>query len=80
MTPKEKVQELIGKCFDTFINDKDEHYTENAWRLSKQCALIAVDEIIQILPTSEYLEDVGNTIENRQRTYWNQVKQEIKNL
>jgi hypothetical protein len=85
MTPKEKAKELIemfiffasneGTTEDGFIYS-DEMQMFNA----KQCALIAVDEIIQILPTSEYLEDVGNTIENRQRTYWNQVKQEIKNL
>jgi hypothetical protein len=80
MKVKEKAQQLIGKFFDLFINDKDEHYEKTAWRLSKKCALILVDEIIQILPTSEYLEDVGNTIENRQRTYWNQVKQEIENF
>ncbi len=43
MTPKEKAEELIGKCYDTFVNDEDEHYTGTAWRLSKQCAFVAVD-------------------------------------
>jgi hypothetical protein len=78
MTPKEKAQELVGKCFDTFINDKDEHYVETAWKLSKQFALIAVDEICEIL------EDNGFTfIEYHDRTtieYWLQVKQEIEKL
>ncbi len=73
MNPKEKAQQLVSEMLSVkMLFMRYEH--------AKQFALIAVDEIIQILPTSEYLEDVGNTIENRQRTYWNQVKQEIKNL
>jgi hypothetical protein len=77
MKPKEKAEELVRKYYTFGINKEGQTLS---WYECKQCALIAVDEIIQILPTSEYLEDVGNTIENRQRTYWNQVKQEIKNL
>jgi hypothetical protein len=80
MTPKEKAEELIGKCYDTFINDKDEHFTGTAWRLSKQCALIAVDEILSVLPQSEYLEDRGEFNENRERIYWKEVKQKIEKL
>ena len=69
MTPKEKAEELIGKCYDTFINDEDEHYTGTAWRLSKQCALIAVDEMYNIahnlddMATVGYLVDVKTEIE-----------------
>jgi len=75
-TPKEKAKELFEKFLFYTLND----FSDENFEQTRQCALVAVDEIIQILPTSEYLEDVGNTIENRQRTYWNQVKQEIKNL
>lgn len=76
MNPKQKAEELFAKyAFLTISDMSDENFNQ-----TKQCALVAVDEIIQILPTSEYLEDVGNTIENRQRTYWNQVKQEIEKL
>ena len=83
MTAKEKAQELVKKfrMYDIMICDpmgyELEGYEERHY---KRCALISVDEIIQILPTSEYLEDVGNTIENRERTYWKQVKQEIENF
>jgi predicted O-methyltransferase YrrM len=80
MTPKEKAEELVGKCFDTFVNDEDEHYVETAWKLSKQCALIVVDEIIKVLPQQEYLEDRGEYSENRERIYWQEVKQEINLL
>ena len=66
VTPKEKAKELVGKCFDAFINDEEEHHVETAWRLSKQCALIAVDEIIK-------------AVEGKYDDYWIEVKQEIKN-
>jgi hypothetical protein len=69
MTPKEKAEELIGKCYDTFVNDEDEHYTGTAWRLSKQCALIAVDELIY---------DTQDVIDYHR--YWQEVKQEINKL
>jgi hypothetical protein len=73
LTPKEKAQELIGKCLDTFINDKDEHYTETAWRLSKQCALITVNEIIKHSPNKpvDEIDPIG---------YFMKVKHEIKKL
>ncbi len=80
MTPKEKAEELVGKCYDIFINDEDEHYTETAWRLSKQFALKAVHEVLNLLPKSEYLEDRGEYHENRERFYWQEVKQEIEKL
>jgi hypothetical protein len=77
MTPKEKAEELIGKCYDTFINDEDEHYTVTAWRLSKQCALIAVDEILW-----EIIKYADNSREYvvKNSLYWQQVKQEIEKL
>lgn len=62
MTPKEKAQELAMK-FDKYGE------TDNA----KQCALIAVDEIIRSNPHSNPLNtNVESTME-----YWQQVKEEI---
>ena len=75
MSPKQKAEELIGKCYDTFVNDEDEHYNVMAWRISKQCALIAVDEVmyqLNVLPYGmEYLSHID---------YWEEVKQEIQKL
>ena len=56
MTPKEKAKELVDK----FINATD----YNGY--GQQCALIAVDEII-------------NNVE-LYSTYWQEVKQEIEKL
>jgi hypothetical protein len=45
--------------------------------VAKKCALIAVDEIINIcLPSSEY----GGVITNATIEYWQEVKQEIEKL
>ena len=75
MTPKEKADEL----FEKFNNpDTTYHpYVHNA----QQCALIAVDEIIEAL--LEY--DIRNAtyeLQNMDRdfNYWEQVKQEIEKL
>ena len=57
MTPKEKAEELVNK----FIPLCGMELTEI------QCALIAVDEILNLLPLAN-------------RDYWQEVKQEINNL
>jgi hypothetical protein len=71
-SPKEKAEELIGKCYDTFVNDEDEHYTGTAWRLSKQCALIAVDELWN---ESDYTDGYY-----QRSIYWDEVKKQIERL
>ena len=71
MTPKEKAIEL----FDKFNKPDTTHYpyVHNA----QQCALIAVDEILK-----EYREDYEEINKDIYTIYswWQEVKQEIKNL
>jgi hypothetical protein len=65
MTPKEKAKELVDKMY----GDELDYMTEGQ---AKQCALIAVDEMIDELyhiPAS-----------NETREYWQEVKQEIEAL
>ena len=62
MTPKEKAAELVEK-----FDDAMEFATPQ--RFAKQCALIAVDEILNI--TLFYFED---------EQYWQEVKAEIEKL
>lgn len=59
MTPKEKAAELVDKFTQTNGNGF----------FAKECALIAVDEIL-----STHLFDLD------EREYWIAVKQEIENL
>ena len=64
MTPKEKAIELVDSYF-TIIDGQVE------FKLIKQCALIAVDEILKVCTFHRL------TAENQ---YWEEVKQEIENL
>ena len=63
MTPKEKAQELVLKYY-TII-----YHSIHQQQKAKQCALIAVDEILQ-----QILWDKAAV------KYWNEVKQEIEKL
>lgn len=67
MTPKEKAGQLFFKYRnlenkDSFINNYN----------AKQCALIAVDEIVKQLQQYGYYKSL--------MTYWDAVKQEIEKL
>jgi len=80
MTPKEKAIELIDKF-------ENETYSLIQGQLSKQCALIAVDEIMTLLNSSiehfvPHFGGGGHTIKmpNQEYQYWQEVKQEIENL
>jgi len=67
MTPQEKAKELVDKMLYCYQGHIDE-YT------AKQCALIAVDELIEV--ASDYC-DYDETVT---KEYWQEVKQEIENL
>lgn len=64
MTPKEKAEKL----FDMFYDATDEHWDRMS--VTKKCALIAVDEIINVCKMREI----------RESAYWQQVKNEIEKL
>lgn len=69
MTPKEKAKEL----FDKFMKPVDGlHKYPMCFDTAKQCALIAVDEIIEALHEHHWQ---NRLIIN----YWEEVKQEIEN-
>jgi hypothetical protein len=69
MTPREKANELYSK-YDDLLN-KDFGNPIVFDNQLKQCALIAVDEIIKF----------GNQAGIREpMMYWNKVKEEIENL
>lgn len=76
MKPKEKAKELVNKFMFTSFNIQ-ENIDDFKFKLliqAKQCALIAVDEIIN----SVVITDL--TIAENQFIYWEEVKQEIENL
>jgi hypothetical protein len=73
MTPKEKADELVEK-FRLNVLDYENNGL-NSFK-AKQCAIIAVDNIILANPHSNpFNTDVYSTM-----GYWLEVKQEIENL
>jgi hypothetical protein len=76
ITPKEKAKELVDRMYKVHSGTASEItlYT------SKQCALIAVEEILN---DYSYMQNVRNANSNQihsQRIYWKEVKQEIEIL
>jgi hypothetical protein len=68
MTPKEKAEELLLKYLKMQM-----HKMFNGWwhkMISKRCALIAVDEIL-----NEYWSH-----DTKRRDWWKQVKDELEKL
>jgi hypothetical protein len=63
MTPKEKAAELI---VNYQLKCKSLNYED-----AKQCALIAVDEILEVIQNLYFMGTVD---------YWQEVKQEIEKL
>jgi hypothetical protein len=82
-SPKEKAKELADKFYQTTPNEAwynppigsitSKEY--KAWEQAKECALIAVDEVLFSLNaiTDKYVE-LG------MRTFWQEVKQELEKL
>ena len=80
MTPKEKAIELIDKFNNHTV--KELFYLKNGKVIegkteAKQCALIAVDEILKLENNNGYYFDGTNVTSI---SFWQEVKQEIENL
>lgn len=71
MTPKEKAKDLVEKIINTFYKTQDFVWKSTA----KQCALIAVDEIL-----NEFPNGFNSNFEMKRKLYWEEVKEEIENL
>jgi len=77
MTPKEKAIELYNKMYETGFKPKNALIrTEQA----KECALIAVDEIIASNPKIIIKWAFSGIKEFDSISYWQEVKQEIEKL
>jgi len=78
MTPKEKAVILVDRYTDETIQYK-EIPVEWSFELDKRLALIAVNEMISMLPFTDLTTYIGKWCE-QQRNYLNEVKQEIEKL
>ena len=84
MTAKEKAEELVDKFYQTtpneyFVNEpigiKGRY---KSWEQAKQCALIAVDEIINGYEFDSLDIEHKRIMDNI--NFWDEVKQEIEKL
>ena len=73
MTAKEKAKELLDKIYEKIASYPEKSLCYFEWNEAKQCALIAVDEIIDSLQIKNYPQA-------DQYEYWNEVKHEINKL
>jgi len=72
MTPKEKAEEIVEQMSDfipRYDHNEENINIETIIRCAKQCALIAVDEMLKT-----------NWINVWEKEYWQEVKQEIEKL
>ena len=73
MTPKEKANELVNR-YAIYLR-ANLMYDEDAEEDAKQCALIAVDEILE-----DNVDDMSEELFDIRIEYWQSVKQEIEKL
>jgi len=78
MTPKEKAIELVNK-FRKEFDWVESQYAIDLYRDTRQCALIAVDEIIEQCEF-DLIHDIGNERYIDKLNYWDEVKKEIYKL
>jgi hypothetical protein len=78
MRPQEKAEELLDKMYYSGrYDDKEDYIPAMAWERAKQCALIAVDEMLDSY-TNEH--SYGYITSDKIIPYWQEVKQEIIKL
>jgi hypothetical protein len=69
MTPQEKAIELVDKMVLEFPLQNNTN--ANVYYIAKQCALIAVDEILNVCEFHKL---------SAEKDWWNEFKQEIEKL
>ena len=76
MIPKEKAIDLMANFYAIKSNEPDYGME---WEMAKECALIAVDEILKEFKSDELYSSGENNI-NDFIIYWQEIKQEIEKL
>jgi hypothetical protein len=72
MTPQEKANELLDELIKPIIHL---HQYPLCFEASKECAIITVDEILNVLYSLKFGNAISEEIE-----YWDKVKYEIENI
>ena len=79
LTPKEKAKELFSKYQNIYLTEDSMGIDDE---IAKQCALIAVDEIINSRPSAPILSDAGSFVNDIEESteWWKKVKEELENI
>ncbi len=79
MTPQEKAEDIVDKFYNVIGKNysKGDGFGTQLFEEAKQCALIAVDELLDSY-TKE--KSYGYIISDKIIPYWQEVKQEIQKL
>ena len=75
MAPKDKAVGLVWKYYHNIEHTISNEYASKDWEIAKQCAIIAVDEILNIYQIKNAAFEFYEV-----RNYWQEVKQEIEKL
>jgi hypothetical protein len=75
MTPKEKAEELFSKYYNSIEHTLSEEYSPHEMFVVKQCALIAVGEMIKTVNMCIPYHNPETFVD-----YWKEVKQELEKL
>jgi hypothetical protein len=78
MTPKDKAEELFNK-YCIYLR-AGLLYDEEAREDAKQCALIAVDEIMEFMKMDDEYTETSSNVNSKWIYYWIDVKAEIQKL
>lgn len=80
MTPKDKAEQLVNKFYGYTLYDNENVYSERMLRIfkikAKNCALIAVDEILEATKKYDYTLGPNPSYND----YWLKVKYQIEKL
>ena len=79
MTPKEKAEKLLKKMLGKNPNRQDGISRIDVIQ-AKQCALLAVDEMLEEILENWYGDYYNIEWEKERIDYWNEVKHEIEKL
>ena len=80
MTPKDKAQELVDKFKHNTRAFNETNGWEDTLHNAKECALIAVNEVLNMVNYQVMFIDLKSTDVIYSYEYWEQVKEQINQL
>ena len=81
MTPKEKANKLCAKYYSRIMHTLSEEYSPHEMFIVKQCALIAINEMMEVYASACVAMGMSKEdAEKQESKYLQEVKQEIENL